>query len=44
MSSWNGKILRVHFTSGKIEAEVIDHEFRMDYLGAGGINARFLAR
>ena len=42
MSSWNGSLLRVHFTSGRIESEAIDHEFRMDYLGARGINSRFL--
>ena len=42
MSSWNGKILRVDLTSGKIEAEAISHEFRMDYLGARGINSRIL--
>jgi len=42
MSSWNGKVLRVDLTSGKIEAEVVGHEFRMDYLGARGINSKFL--
>lgn len=42
MSSWEGRVLRVDLSSGKIESETIVHEFRMDYLGARGINSRFL--
>ena len=42
MSSWNGKIIRVDLTSGRTTAEEIDLKFRLDYLGARGINSRIL--
>jgi aldehyde:ferredoxin oxidoreductase len=42
MISWNGRMVRVDLTSGKIGVEEIGQKFRLNYLGARGINSRYL--
>ncbi|HXX38828.1 MAG TPA: aldehyde ferredoxin oxidoreductase family protein [bacterium] len=43
MHGWNGQILRVNLSTGKIATEPLDPQIAHDYLGARGLGTKFMA-